>query len=128
MANLMCLHHKYVLLHNFAELCQIFQKHLSFTPTSDTMKSGRKVTRIYGMEFSSTLPGVTVSAVNVKTHKGKRRQPNITISQESFMGAPSNWDSMPEAENIWTPNLDSTEETVHIVQSKRKGGKVGAFH
>jgi hypothetical protein len=93
------------------------------------MKRKARVSRNYGMAFDSMLPGVTVSAVTVKTRKGKRRQPNITISEETLMGASSTWDSMPEAENIWTPNVDLAEqETVHIVQSKRKGGKVGVFH
>jgi hypothetical protein len=87
--------------------------------------------RRYNVEAQSLLPEVTGVTYSFESHKGKRRKPAITASQDDFVGDTSVWDSMPEAENIWTPNLNPTEqteqETVHIVHSKRRGGKVGKF-
>jgi hypothetical protein len=87
-----------------------------------------KGAQIYSVTSETLLPQVTVSTFTAKSRRGNCLKSNITVSQDAFMGAASNWDSMHEVENIWTPNVDPTElETVHLVQSKRRGGKVHTF-
>jgi hypothetical protein len=87
-----------------------------------------KGARTYSVTSESLLPRVTVSTFTAKPRKRNGLTSNINVSQHAFMGAASDWDSTHEVENIWTPNVDPTEsETVHLVQSKRRGGKVHTF-
>jgi hypothetical protein len=92
------------------------------------MSRRSKVAPTYSVNAESVLPKVTFSTVAVKRRKGNLFKPNIAPPQDAFMITASAWDSMPEAENTWTPNLDPTEqETVHVVHSRRRGGKVSVL-
>jgi hypothetical protein len=76
----------------------------------------------------SVLPEVTFSTITVKRRRGSRLKSNITVPQDAVMVTSSDWDSMPEVDNTWTLNLDPTElETLHVVHSKRQGGKVSVL-